>query len=132
MLPQHSILQDSLAIGFGWNVWGVVSILDCNSHEFHETCDSVTLYFKKRLQTMLWHLNARVNSHRRWKQMRFRVCFYLWCELTSAMNIMKWQVSSNSCSVYWLELRMVWKGLWLTLVSAWSAFLAIPDYKCDW
>ena len=41
---------------------------------------------KKRLQTMLWHHNARVNSHQRWKQMRFSVCFLLWCELTSTMN----------------------------------------------
>ena len=32
---------------------------------------------KKRLQTMLWHHNARVNSHQRWKQMRFRICFHL-------------------------------------------------------
>ena len=38
----------------------------------------------KRLQTMLWHHNARVNSHQRWKQTRFRVCFHLWCELTLA------------------------------------------------
>ena len=29
---------------------------------------------------MLWHHNARVNSHQRWKQTRFRVCFHLWCE----------------------------------------------------
>ena len=50
----------------------------------------------KRLQTMLWHHNARVNSHQRWKQTRFRVCFHLWCELTSTMNVTKWQVSWNS------------------------------------
>ena len=47
----------------------------------------------KRLQTMLWHHNARVNSHQRWKQTRFRVCFHLWCELTSTMNVTKWKVS---------------------------------------
>ena len=46
---------------------------------------------------MLWHHNARVNSHQRWKQMRFRVCFHLWYELTSTMNVMEWQVSWNSC-----------------------------------
>ena len=41
-------------------------------HEFHETCHSVTfLFHEKRLQRMLWHHNARVNSHQRWKQMRF-------------------------------------------------------------
>ena len=51
------------------------------------------LFLDKRLQTMLWHLNARVNSHQRWKQTRFRVCFHLWCELTSTMNITEWQVS---------------------------------------
>ena len=50
-------------------------------HEFHETRHSVTLYFlKKRLQTMLWHHKARVNSHQRWKQMGLHVCFHLWCE----------------------------------------------------
>ena len=31
---------------------------------------------------MLWHHCARVNSHQRWKQTWFRVCFHLWCELT--------------------------------------------------
>ena len=35
---------------------------------------------------MLWHQNARVNSPQRWKQTRFRVCFHLWCELTSTMR----------------------------------------------
>ena len=52
----------------------------------------------KRLQTMLWHHNAGVNSHRRWKQTRFRVCFHLWCELTSTMKVTEWQVSWNSWS----------------------------------
>ena len=45
---------------------------------------------------MLWHHNARVNSHQRWKQTRFRVCFHLWCELTITMNATEWQVSWNS------------------------------------
>ena len=45
---------------------------------------------------MLWHHNARVNSHQRWKQTRFRVCFHLWCELTSTMNVTEWKVSWNS------------------------------------
>ena len=68
------------------------------AHEFLETCHSVTFYFmKKRLQTMTWHLNVRVNSHQRWKQTRFRVCFHLWCELTSTMNVTEWQVSWNWC-----------------------------------
>ena len=76
--------------------------IDCASsgkvnHEFHETCHSVTSYLmQKRLQTMLWHLNARVNSHQRWKQTRFRVCFHLWCELTSTTNVTEWRVSWNS------------------------------------
>ena len=47
----------------------------------------------------MWHHNARVNSHQRWKQMRNRVCFHLWCELTSTMNVMEWQVSWNSCYI---------------------------------
>ena len=67
-------------------------------HEFHETRHSVTSYFmEKRLQTMLWHPNAKVNSHQRWKQTRFRVCFHLWCELTSTMNVTEWQVPWNPC-----------------------------------
>ena len=41
---------------------------------------------EKRRRTMLRHHNARVNSHQRWKQTRFRVCFHLWCELTSTMS----------------------------------------------
>ena len=55
------------------------------------------LFHEKRLQTMLWHHNARVNSHQRWKQTRFLVCLHLWCELTSTMNVTEWQVSWNSC-----------------------------------
>ena len=45
---------------------------------------------------MLWHHYARVNSHQRWKQMRFCVCFHLWCELTITMNETEWQVPRNS------------------------------------
>ena len=52
---------------------------------------------------MLWHHYARVNSHQRWKQTRFRVCFHLWCELTITMNVTKWQVSWNSCSASFYE-----------------------------
>ena len=58
------------------------------------------LFHEKRLQKMLWHLNARVNSHQRWKQTWFRVCFHLWCELTSTMNVTEWHVSWNTCSSY--------------------------------
>ena len=54
------------------------------------------LFNEQRLQTMLWHNNVRVNSHQRWKQTRFRVCFHLWCELTSTMNVTEWQLSWNS------------------------------------
>ena len=54
---------------------------------------------EKRLQMMLWHHNARVNSHQRWKQTRFRICFHLWCELTSTMNVTEWQVSWNSSPI---------------------------------
>ena len=46
--------------------------------------------------TMAKNPYARVNSHQRWKQTRFRVCFHLWCELTSTMNVTEWQVSWNS------------------------------------
>ena len=53
-------------------------------------------FTEKRRQTMLGSHNARVNSHPRWKQTRFRVCFHLWCELTLTMNVTEWQVSWNS------------------------------------
>ena len=66
-------------------------------HEFHETCHSVTFI-------------ALVNSNQRWKQMRNRVCFHLWCELTLTSwchstglesffmkwNVTEWQVSWKS------------------------------------
>ena len=65
---------------------GHLVLFDWAKHEFHEIHHSVTLYYmKKRLQTMLWHHNARVNSQQRWKQTRFRVCFHLCCELTLAL-----------------------------------------------
>ena len=54
------------------------------THEFHETCHPVTFI-------------VLVNSRQRWKQMRNRVCFHLWCELTSTMNVTEWQVSWTSC-----------------------------------
>ena len=56
------------------------------------------LFHEKRLQMMLWQHNARVNSHQRWKQTRLRVCFHLWCELTTTMNVTEWQLSWNSCA----------------------------------
>ena len=60
-------------------------------------------FHEERLQMMLWHHKARVNSHQRWKQTRFRVCFHLWCELTSTMNVTEWQVSWNSWQECWLR-----------------------------
>ena len=59
-----------------YGAWGIY-------HEFHESCHSVIFI-------------VVVNSHQRWKQTRFRVCFHLWCELTTTMNITEWQVSWNS------------------------------------
>ena len=57
---------------------------------------------KKDSPTMLWHHDTRVNSHQRWKQMQNRVCFHLWCELTSTINVTEWQVSWNSWLVFWI------------------------------
>ena len=78
-------------------------ILSYSAPGSDEILGLVTFYFlKKGLQTMLWHHNARVNSHQRWKQTRFRVCFHLWCELTqynecngmtSFMEFMLWTIS---------------------------------------
>ena len=52
---------------------------------------------------MLWHHNTRVNSHQRWKQTRFRICFHLWCKLTNTTNVTEWQVSWNSYKVFALK-----------------------------
>ena len=68
------------------------------------------LFHEKRLQMMLWLHNTRVNSHQRWKQTRFRVCFHLWCELTSTMNVTEWQVSWNSC-VAWSQAQLLMLSL---------------------
>ena len=57
---------------------------------------------------MLWHHNARVNSHQRWKQTRFRACFHLWRELTSTMNVTEWQLSWNSL---YMSLHTKWLSL---------------------
>ena len=56
------------------NWWMVDShhSLSRTTHEFHETCHSVTFI-------------VLVNSHQRWKQTWNRVCFHLWCELTLAL-----------------------------------------------
>ena len=59
----------------------------------------LVILHEKRLQTMLWHQNSRVNSHQRWKQTRFLICFHLWCELTTTLTVTEWQVSSNSWKV---------------------------------
>ena len=42
---------------------------ESKTHEFHETCHSVTFI-------------VLVNSHQRWKRTWNRVCFHLWCKLT--------------------------------------------------
>ena len=52
-------------------------------------------------QTMLWSHNARVNSHQRWKQTRNRVCFHLWCELTSTMSAMHFLLISENEFFSW-------------------------------
>ena len=79
-----------ISLGFSFS-------LDMNSMKLIIPLHFISL--KKDSQTMLWHLNARVNSRQRWKQTRFRVCFHLWCELTSTMNVTEWQVSWNSWNV---------------------------------
>ena len=58
-------LMTTVNMNVGEWMWGP-------SHEFHETCHSVTLI-------------VLVNSHQRWKQTWNHVCFHLWCELTLAL-----------------------------------------------
>ena len=77
----------------------------------------ISFHEKKRLQMMLWHHNARVNSHQRWKQTRFRVCFHLWCELTSTMNVTEWQVSWNS---------------WLASTAVFQSGSCVKWQGCQW
>ena len=96
---------------------------------------------------MLWHHNARVNSHQRWKQTRFRVCFHLWCELTSTINVTEWQLSWNSC--YWHRPNIIysqrtssdikrakcltflqWRGSYLHAVTWFGITLGIHKRNC--
>ena len=66
-----------------------------------KTCPSVTCYFMKISfsdTVRKWILKnmiragtdctqmVLVNSHQRWKQTRFRVCFHLWYELTNTIS----------------------------------------------
>ena len=77
--------------------------IGCGSDIMNSMNIIIPLHFislKKILQTMLWPCYARVNSHQRWKQTRFRVCFHLWCELANTMNVTEWQVSWNSCMCF--------------------------------
>ena len=70
-------------------------------HHMNFTKLVVPLHFiswKKTPNNAVMH-HARVNSHQRWKQIRFHVCFHLLCELTSTMNVTEWQVSWNSCFI---------------------------------
>ena len=91
-------------------LWSVMQARAAANYPQHPSCPSVswipwnlsfcyTSFPKKRLQMVLWHYNARVNSHQRWKQTRFRICFHLWYELTSTMNVTEWHVSWNSWNV---------------------------------
>ena len=73
-------------------------------------------FHEKRLQAMLWHHYARVNSHQRWKQTRFRVCFHLWCELTITMNLTEWQVSWYSWAA-WILVQMPSPSLFFSVAA---------------
>ena len=108
---------------------------NCYFHEFHETCHSITFLFdKKRLQTMLWHHYARVNSHQRWKQTLFCVCYHLRCELTIAMNVTEWQVSWNSWKSFFgrkiLDFEIFAPPSWKVLPPL-EIFLATPLLACQ-
>ena len=99
-------------------------------HEFHLTCHSVTFYFmKKDSGMMLWHHNARVNSHQRW------VYFHLWCELTSTMNVTEWQVPWNSCYIGIIQLseflQQTTKGSSKSDIWRWL-IMSIPKPPCPW
>ena len=67
-------------------------VMETLLHEFHETCHSVTL-------------SLLVNSHQRREQTQNCICFHLWCELTSKINVTEWQVSWNS---WYFHFRYYW------------------------
>ena len=78
----------------------LVQQLDCKTtHIMNSMKLVILLYFIswKKTPMMLWHHNAKVNSHQRWKPTRNRVCFHLWCELTCTMDVTEWQATWNSC-----------------------------------
>ena len=75
-------------------------------HEFHETCHSVTFI-------------VLVNSHQRWKQMRNRVCFHLWCEFTLALWMDGWMREFNATFAYVRPNRQAG-----TTVMRWMALVA--------
>ena len=64
-----------------WNPWN----LSFHCILFHEWTHYLILAGSSFYQIWLGRL-TRVNSHQTWKQTRNRVCFHLWCELTSAMS----------------------------------------------
>ena len=100
----HRLLQWPLPKALHWFLLAIFAILyglaqvnftsfsseNDTLHEFHETCHYVTFI-------------VEVNSHQRWKQTRFHICFHLRCELTTTMNVTVWQVSWNSCIWRWVD-----------------------------
>ena len=96
----------SLVLCFKSSHWNINnSCFHGNQHNFQNILQFVLSYWTQFQNISLvlavvylsfWPHNARVNSHQRWKQTRFRVCFHLWCELTSTINVREWQVSWNS------------------------------------
>ena len=65
-------------------------------------CDTTTpesIHTKDIVFIIIWCAIEEINLQR-WKQTRFRVCFHLWCELTSTIYVTEWLVSWNSCHVF--------------------------------
>ena len=72
--------------------------------------------------------NTRVNSHQRWKQTRFRVCFHLWCELTTTINLTECQVSWNTCCTSLFNRNYeFWKLDALPLINRLSLSLVLSE-----
>ena len=67
---------------------------------------------------------------------RFRVCFHLWCELTTTMNVTEWQVSWNSCFCLWVytengRYSLLWSWPLRQIVVIVLHFISCVNSFCD-
>ena len=111
-IPNNALLTTSRAISYFrddlclWEVWQLLRKSYCSTPSYHNIYMiswipwNLSVHYisfhVKILQTMLWHHSARAIHTKDESKLRFSVCFHLWCELTTTMNVTEWQVSWNS------------------------------------